>query len=304
MSKLAKGRIAWGADPEFFAGYIGPDGELNVLPPVVLRSEGYPVTMESEEKDPEQRHPVFQFYGDSKVHEDGAAFEMSVPPSNNWKDLWNTINQVKEDFGKDVLSNYPGICHPVLYALPTMNWQVDRWLHCGKDFRLATRFGCDPDMSALNLEIPCMETDASLHPERYAGGHIHISGIPEIKEFPLPTIWSMILSAGLAAVGYSDVPELEKRRTFLYGRPDKFRNQWYPDGSVGVEYRTPSTRWTSSLDLAEKVFGWATIGIECLLQGKLIFELKEKLMDDAKTIITSVDQDGAKSMLNYISTRL
>lgn len=289
--------LKFGSDPEFAAGYE-IDGVLNVLPPAVLR-EDYNLQFEQN-----GRHPIFKKYGDTFVHEDGCAFEMSTPPVYNWKDMWETLSDSKERFSAEVLSQFPKECNAKLYSLPAMKYQVDRWIGRGPEFQLSTVFGCDPDEDVFKMKTRCRVLDASRHPWRYFGGHIHASGVPEIESAPLQAIKSMVLTAGLASTAYTDVPSLEKERLFLYGKPGKFRIQHYPNGETGIEYRTCSTRWTESMELAEKVFTWAEIGLKSLLQGGLINELESLVMDDAKKAILSVDQDKAKGILAYIETRI
>jgi hypothetical protein len=289
--------LKFGSDPEFSAGYE-VNGELCVLPPVILRSDyGY----EFEENG---NHPIFKRYGDTFVHEDGAAFEMCTPPERDWKQMWKTLHDVKESFGKDVLSRYPGECHPMLYSLPAMKFQVERWRDRGQEFDMAVQFGCDPDSDVFNMRAKCKVIDARSHPYRYFGGHIHASGLPEIGADPLGAIKSMVLTAGLASTAYTDVPDLERERLFLYGKPGKFRVQNYKNGEVGIEYRTPSTRWTESMELAEKVFTWAEIGLRNLLVGGLLAELEPVIMDDAKKAILSVDKSHAMGILDFIATKV
>jgi len=289
----------WGADPEFFAAYEDA-GNMYIMPPVVFRTD-HGVETTIEDTDIDQRHPVFKFYDEAKVHEDGAAFEMSVRPSKDWKELWNLINDTKKRFADDVLGKFD-ICDPCLYSIPTMNWQVERWLNRGKEFDTATRFGCDPDYDAFDMEKACKDIDARLWPYRYAGGHIHVSGIPGIMERPLDAVKSMVITAGLAAMAYSDNPDLDRARTGLYGMPGKFRPQNYPDGTHGVEYRTVSTRWTSSMELAEKVFTWATIGMTAMFQGNLLEKLEGLVLEDAKRAIVQVDQPEALRILSVIES--
>jgi hypothetical protein len=289
-------KLKFGADPEFAAVYE-EDGEKFILPPVVLRSD---FNCEFEEND---RHPIFKRYGDTYVHEDGAAFEMSTPPSHDWREIWNKINEVKEIFGREVLSRYP-VCNPALYSLPAVKYQVDTWINRGPEFQMATMFGCDPDQDVYNTKVKCKVIDATRHPWRYMGGHIHASGLKEIEESPLIAIRCMVITAGLAATAFTDVPDLEKERLFLYGKPGKFRVQNYPSGEVGIEYRTPSTRWTDNLFMAEKVFTWATIGLLNLLKGGLFSEIEKEVETPAVEAILSVNQPKALEILNYIESRV
>lgn len=293
MSK--KNGLVFGADPEFAAGYV-KDGELNILPPVFLRSE------RGAKFEDNGSHPIFARYGETLVHEDGAAFEMSTPPSSNWRDIFDSIAYAKERFAVDVLSNYSDDCDSELYSLPAMKYDVERWAGCGPEWDMATRFGCDQDFDVFNTKAKHTVLDAKMHPWRYMGGHIHASGIPEIEQAPLIAIRCMVLTVGLASIAYSDVPDLEKERLFLYGRPGKFRIQKYSSGITGIEYRTPSTRWTSNVEMAEKIFSWAEVGLTSLLQGKLFEQLENELMKPAIKAIIKVDQKEALNLLNHIST--
>lgn len=295
MSKT--GKLKFGADPEFFAA-CEESGELSVIPPVLLRSD-FGADFEQN-----GNHPIFKRYGETYVHEDGAAFEMSTPPSEDWRTIFETIHQTKENFGKDVLSKFSDICLPQLFSLPTMNYQVERWAGRGADFHMCTMFGCGADMDVYNLKARSKVVDASKHPFRYAGGHIHVSGLKEIADNPLQAVRSMVLTAGLAATAFTDVPELEKGRLYLYGRPGKFRPQKYPDGSVGIEYRTPSTRWTENFKLAEQIFSWAEIGIKRLLVDNLISEISDDVEKPAIKAILECDQTTAMELLSFIEQRL
>lgn len=292
-----KDNLKFGADPEFFASYE-MNGERYVLPPVVLRTD---FDCEYKEND---RHPIFAEYGKTVIHEDGAAFEASTPPNADWKEIWNTLDEAKKRFSADVLSKYSDVCTPQLFSIPSMKYEVERWYGRGPEFQMATLFGCDADIDAFNTEVPCRTLDASLHPWRYAGGHIHFSGIPEVETMPLIAIKSMAMTAGLAATAFSDMPDLERERIFLYGKPGKYRPQKYPNGEVGIEYRTPSTRWTENYSLAEQVFTWATVGIRSLLQGKLFSELEPVIMNDTRKAITEVDQPLAHQLLDFISSKV
>ncbi len=292
-------KIVWGADPEFGSAYE-EEGIQYILPPVVLR-EDYAAPFEIGEN---ESHPIFKRYEGGFIHEDGAAFEMSVAPRSDWKDLWDNINSNKEDFGKAVLSQYPGVCLPQLFSIPAMHYQVDKWINRGIEFQLATLFGCDPDKDYFNLRARAKVIDAKLHPWRYLGGHIHVSGLPEIADNPLPALASMIYTAGLASTAYTDVPKIEKKRIFLYGRPGKFRIQKYKNGEIGIEYRTPSTRWTANKDLAEKIFSWAETGMLYLFQGKLLEKIESKIREDAIKAITTVNQVLARELLSYIASQI
>jgi hypothetical protein len=301
MSKKTK--LLFGTDPELVSVYE-KRGALYTLPPYYFRKYlGVPAS-----SDP--KHPIFLEENGWKFHEDGAAFEMSVKPSFNPKELFDTIQECKRTAEERIISRFPEHCHPVLRFLPTVGFEVDRWISEGDDFRMSTRFGCDPDMDAFNIEANCTVIDASLHPERYCGGHIHFSGSKYFKSEPILAIKSLALTAGCASVLYSDVPELERRRTYLYGKPGKWRLQNYgknsygKDYEVGIEYRTISDTWCKSWEITEKIFNWATVGILELLEKGLIKELLPELSEIATTAIIEQDRELASQVLDTIYARV
>jgi len=288
--------VVWGADPEFGAVYRSGD-DFYVMPPIKFRRD-FGVTFEP---DPEGRHPVFMQLEGSIVHEDGAAFEMSLPPTSSWKELWERIQYVKKVFAERVLSGIPGVL-PELLSIPSIKWDVERWKGEGDDFELCTQFGCDPDFDVYDTKT-CQVADASLHPWRYFGGHIHMSNLDIFEEDPALVVRCMVITAGLASTAFSPYPELEKERMFLYGKPGKFRPQNYKDGTIGLEYRTPSTAWTSSFTMAEKVFNWAKTGLEIAVTG-LYKEILPEFELSARKAIKDVQTHTATEILSKIGGRL
>jgi hypothetical protein len=285
--------ILFGADPEFFAVYV-KKGKPYCLPPVFFRKNGVPFQENN-------RHPIFMHASEGQmIHEDGAAFEMAVPPSNSWEVLWNRIHTGIEEFNSKFLVNYPVFEVEGLQAFPTVGWEVARWANEGDDFHLSTIFGCDPDIDLFNTERKCRVINASKHKKRYGGGHIHVSGIPGLEENPLPALRMMVITAGLAAVGFSHVPDMDRERTYLYGKPGKYRLQTYSDGTIGIEYRTPSNAWTANKELARRIFEAVQFGIEKLLPTGRVNTLMQEIQEEVADTIIRCDQDKAKSLLGYV----
>jgi hypothetical protein len=175
---------------------------------------------------------------------------------------------------------------------------------------MSTRFGCDPDLDAFDFNRVSQEVDANLHPWRYTGGHIHLSGSPLFELEPILSVQCQALTAGCAAIAYSENPELDHARTFMYGRPGKYRIQNYgkynpfgPDYAVGVEYRTPSSAWAGNWKQAEQVFKWAEIGVE-LVESGLGLELLPELTQPAVTAILEANVGLASDVLARIESRL
>lgn len=303
--------LVFGTDPEFFAKYE-KDGKDFVLPPAWFRKYGkIPYA-------PGKRgHHIFldamEEFGVTVI-EDGVAFEETVRPSTNWKELIERVNKGRELLSRFILSQFPNECSPDVATIPTINYDVQRWRKEGKedpDFEMCFIFGCDQDYDADNSNAAGKVVDALKHKFRYGGGHIHVSGSESIKKEPLLAVQSLKLTAGLAAVAFSDTPELDRNRTYLYGKPAKYRQQEYsglfegiPFTDFGIEYRTPSNRWTSSFEHAEQLFKWAEIGIKNLLEGGLVLDLLDKINMEVRDAIINCNQAKAKELLSYIETRI
>lgn len=298
-------KLVFGSDPEVFLGYK-KDGNLFVMPPAFFRVNGIVPYMEN------GRHPVFDMDKENGITtvEDGVAFEFAVKPSTKWEEVFDRISLGKERLLKYIASQTNEVEQEV-FSVPTINYEVDRWSKENDEFQNCLIFGCDQDFDAWNHNKAGKVVDAKLHPYRYGGGHIHISGSKLIGDEPILAIQCLTLTLGLAAVANSKVPNLEKDRTFLYGQPGKYRQQKYgqqfeniPYTEIGIEYRTPSNSWTNSFEHAKEVFKWAEIGITVLLEQGLGVKLIKKLSADAKKAILGCDQKMAFEILNYVEEKV
>lgn len=294
----------YGADPEVFAVYER-DGKAYCLPPVVFR-EDYGIRARIK-RDP--NHPVFLESPNWMMHEDGAAFEMSVTPTADPNELWETVNEAVTEFSKQILANFStttGQCGPRLMALPTVGWEISRWSGRDEEFHFCTRFGCDPDLDAFNTAVVCRTEDARDHPYRYGGGHFHFSGIPGVAEKPELLVYSLAFTAGLASVVFSDQHGLDRLRTYRYGKPGKHRVQRYgkkfnnlPDTEIGLEYRPLSNAWVANRELFNKLMYFANIGIDSLFLDNALSKFYY-LRDDVEKAITQHDVALATDLLAII----
>ena len=124
-------------------------------------------------------------------------------------------------------------------------------------------FGCDPDESVWGEECIPGTIDASKHPWRYAGFHIHLGVSPRfflnevIKE---QTIKSLDRTVGLVSLALSK--GTGDRRRDIYGRPGIYRIQPH-----GIEYRTPSNVLMSSPERVESIFRLAGETLQLVMDG-------------------------------------
>jgi len=130
----------------------------------------------------------------------------------------------------------------------------------------ARRFGCMPDFNAYTRTTSTGEIDATKHPYRYAGGHIHMgisskylgSDSPECRmakteEGHIALIKLLDLLVGIPSV-LLDNSESAIRRRSNYGKAGCFRPTPY-----GVEYRTPSCFWIKAPELVSLIIGLARL---------------------------------------------
>jgi hypothetical protein len=291
---MEKPVITFGADPEYFLSYdLG--GKPFVMPPAYFRKYlGLEYT-------PDPKHPLFLSNDIFNVIEDGVAFEIGVKPDQSWKVLLQRIHLAQEAIQE--IGNTYGDKQFKFSAIPTINFDCERWSVEDEEFQNTLIFGCDPDMDAFDVEKRCRTVNASQHPFRYGGGHIHMSGHPLFESDPILSIRILAMTAGLAASAYSPVPELEKARTYLYGRPGKFRVQKYPNGAIGVEYRTPSNTWSAKGNegVAEQVFTWAQFGIDYLMSNTdKAMDLLEGLGKEITNAILSCNQKKCLALLETV----
>lgn len=297
--------LIFGSDPEHFAGYKKGD-DIFVLPPAFFREIGV------EHVRSKGRGNFYSFYRDDAVEivEDGVAFEYTLRPSKDWEELFDRIQNAKEILG-GIISQAGERCEKDVFVLPTINYEVERWENKPESYKKCLIFGCDPDYDAFAKGSRGRVVDALKHPWRYGGGHIHVSGVPGFRENPLMAVKSMAIGIGLAAVHFSNVPALDRARTFLYGKAGKFRPQKYrelfegiPHTDFGIEYRTPSNAWTGSREIAAQLFKWAEISVREIFEKGLCIELLQKYSEEIQRIIIDVDQKAAGEFLSYIESRI
>jgi hypothetical protein len=131
----------------------------------------------------------------------------------------------------------------------------------------ARRFGCMPDFNAYTLTVNTPEMDASKHPYRYAGGHLHLGiSSPNTKcqkelhllheEGHIEIVRWLDLMISIPTFFLNNDESAKIRRT-KYGKAGCFRPTPY-----GIEYRTPSAWWLRSPMTMSLIYGFARIAWE------------------------------------------
>jgi hypothetical protein len=255
MTISSKAQINWGADPEYFVVKPMTDGRLECFPAAFFEQRGLAPIW----KDPSRMHNKYYQDGNgTRVIADGAAFEVGTRPHQTFDGLLANLYDAQEIIAALVKPYMDS--DMLVVARPTVEWAWEKWL--ADIFEEARRFGCDADRDVDNLGQACMTIDATTFPERFGGGHIHWSGSGVCMGDPIQAVRMAKFTFGLTAAAYSTDPVGDRRRSFLYGLPGKFRIQKYTEEVSGVEYRTPSNRWT---DPGSPVLGNAMIEASHLL---------------------------------------
>lgn len=166
----------------------------------------------------------------------------------------------------------------------------------------ARRFGCMPDFNAYTRTINTEEIDATRHPYRYAGGHIHLgissdylkkgSGegkLAKTEEGHIRIVKLLDIIVGIPSL-LLDNTAASKRRRSKYGKAGCFRPTPY-----GIEYRTPGCWWLRSPETVSLIMGLARLAWT-LAANELDVEFTKVIGYDEQTIQGTIDSsDGVKA---------
>lgn len=282
----------FGTDPEYFVvEYI--DGKPYSVPVPFFVENGLLPEIGFDE---ERKHPVVYKCNDFKIMGDGVAFEANPTPSKTPKEMYekiqnvlNTIREMVSPFGYEVLVS------------PTVYYDYARYYRREiRSLEWCGLFGCDADKDAiLGDEYTSPEIDVSKHIYRYGGGHFHLSDLNKlIKDYPMVMIRLLAMTVGVSSIVNSTKPIEEKLRMFKYGQPGRYRVQDYPDGNIGVEYRSPSNLWTEKLETIEEMFYWGNKAYELLQNPEEAVNRLDNYLDLSVQAITNVDKELGSFILS------
>jgi hypothetical protein len=300
--------LLWGCDPEFFAGYRDEQTYDKFLthkmfaysPAACEKWNGLKPIMD----DP--KHPWYFNYKmpnglDANIVGDGAAFELNFnQPFGSIREFYDSVRIAKEKL--DGSLSKMGFS---MFDQPVVNFDYHRFwtpeLMSDPKFMMGVIFGCDPDTDAFDTEATCEIKDASTHPYRYGGGHIHISGDPAISRNPVPFVMLLGLFVGNYCIANSTHLEGEKVRATYYGKPGKHRVQNYKNGTVGVEYRTPSNEWTTwDRPRFEGMFDQIHKALDYLKNPAKGKQALADFTEATRSAVTTANVDIAQSVLRSI----
>jgi hypothetical protein len=289
-----------GLDPEVFATIILEEEQYAISPSLLEKFS----SLECLREDKEQKHPIYIDEKDFSWMMDGVAFETTFKKIfKDPKDLYDTIGESLISLTKlfNGLS-FQGL-NINLYKKPVVNIKPEMYFDYLDENKIHQGFifGCDPDEDAIDTGYRCQTLDVFSHPFRYGGGHIHISGLPEFKDNFITAIRLQSITTGNFCIANSPYPELERQRATTYGRPGRFRPQKYPNGDIGIEYRSPSNSWISLPESKmQELFYWINLGCEFLLDRKKSEKIIDTYLYDTVSAITMANKELAEQTLKSL----
>lgn len=284
--------LTFGADPEIFA--TTSDGVIS--PAILAINEQLDIVLYDE------KHPVFYIDDHFSWMMDGVAFEVTLlEPHKNYKSLFTTLNESYSKI-KDIIENlyFNGEqlkFSPVSAIKINKNIYKNLW-----DIPLIWQgfiFGCDRDWDAFNPEYDGNEIDVRNHQYRYGAGHFHIGTddpnlLNKMHEESSNFVKLLAVFLGNTAVVNSAFPELDRIRTFHYGKPGKYRPQLW-----GIEYRTPSNGWTLSEKGVYEMVNAAEMAVSRFEKNQYI-EIIKNFCEKSVENILNVDIKNAAQVLQEV----
>jgi len=287
-----------GTDPEFFSTVDG----ICISPALFIKYLGLkPIDVSNE------MHPVFYEDNLFKILMDGCAWEIGFKhPFTNGMEMYEITNLAISCL-QDFISKYkwegvPFKLHkkPVVNIIPEMYEKFINREDKYFDFTVYSGFifGCDKDYDVFNDKYEC-KTINIMTPLRYGGGHIHVSGNDLFQEYPKPMIKLLAITIGNFVTAKSIYPKEDKIRVSTYGKAGRYREQKYPNGDFGIEYRTPSNTWLSfNLDgILEMEY---LIGIANKLLSEKRIDIIEAYQTDTIKAIETCDKEVSLNILKEI----
>lgn len=245
-----------GTDPEFFL--VDRDGK-----PVPAHKAGF--------GDKHNKMKLGAKFNQNRAFRDGYAVEVNVGAYTCRESMcWAVLDALYAIRTEAEKHNLRVIATPAV--------QIDLAKDMGPDAPPdVLTFGCDPSWDSYTGEVKVPQLDAMSHEWRYAGGHMHFStplradkkGVTDgrcawmLKAEDVQLFVRMLdLYVGVPLTALAESSETFRRRQF-YGQSGEFRYQEYkpspayPNGCVGVEYRTPGPEVWASIPTASLAFGQA-----------------------------------------------
>ena len=138
-----------------------------------------------------------------------------------------------------------------------------------EEVAMACIAGCSPDLDAMEEDASGEIRDLTSWGYRGIGGHIHMSISEEygdiLHRYWKPLVRLLAVTVGNMGIATSEYPELELLRREQFGKATKFRLPKYPNGKLGMEYRSLSAAWLNSEKTTELIIGSVKFALKIFL---------------------------------------
>lgn len=300
--------VNFGCDPEFimFSHKVLDKSSGLTLPYIVppaalIEDAGVKVTHKKDKK-------VLIEADEYQYSEDGAAIELQMNPTTDSEVFFDRI---QDSLGN--LASYASKYSLSIYKGVTGFFDLDTyWASRGTAFRNCVRFGCDADLVPQDYierglaEEGC-EIDASKHPYRYCGGHIHMQALDSNPylfidnwEYAAILFDSLTGLINTALITDERLPE-EYLRLTHYGKPGRVRLQIYDESKDihGIEYRVMSNAWVHDKSLTFKLLDSLRASVEVMYNGlgREYYQRICKYVPNIYKAIITADTQYAKNLL-------
>jgi hypothetical protein len=290
---ISSDKLTFGSDPEVATYYTTESGIKCIEPPAYFRKYlGVDYV-------PDDKHPVFIQDSQITVMEDGCAFEYTLPAVTTASDMFDCITRANL-----LLSNWLAKHGYELYITPAIPYEVEKWINEDDEFKRCLVFGCDPDRDAIEDDYICRTINALKHPWRYCGAHLHTgSNDPEVVAL-LHKLWRPFVRLMAVLVGNTGIAnakdiEFEQLRGKMYGRPGRYRlPKW------GIEYRTLSNSWITSLDTLEKIIEKTRLAFELVQFPNKTSQLLDEYLWSTCHAIATCNSELSQEILDNVEKEL
>lgn len=267
MPKVMSQGMTLGCDPEFFFSKpeVGVIGAESIIPKTGMQAAG------------------------GKIIIDGVQAELNPAPNSCRESLAMNIRSCFVTLQEQMLAQGGGITADFSRSIEISQEEL------AKLEKANQALGCSPSMNVFKSKtgIKLQGIDGSKHLQRSAGGHIHISaGVSTTLNFAFQWNHREIIQMLDLIVGNTcvlmDRDPANKERRKLYGKAGEYRMPKRMSGPTpfqGIEYRTLSNFWLTSVPVMSLVFGLTRTAIEIACDpnyGRMFYEEFTKLVPYAK----------------------
>jgi len=278
-----------------------------LYPPALLFHQGVLPVLEErwdESMDGEKiPHHIFLKMEDGTWYQDSALVETDFSPSVTAEALFKKFHKAREALEEFLRpKGYKPWFAPVSKFDASMF--TDK-LDQNGDLYQASIAGCNPDKDAIDSAYNCETVTLDGWEYRGLGGHLHLSISADFGDYmhqhQKTIIRLLAITVGNMGVAVSDEPELEVLRKEVFGNPGRYRSKLYPNGDMGLEYRSLSASWLRTLETVERVIEAATYAVSLAVKDLAVAkELVDYYLPRTIQAVTACNRADSQDILQTL----